>query len=354
MRLNIESWKYFKINNLFDVFTGGDLILGDIEQGNIPIASNSSENNNIVAYTAEIPNRKLFNHKISISISDRGKFWAFIQPKDFYIGTRAKTLVSKNKNITLNQLAFITTIINRESFKFCYGRNCCDNLTDILIKLPVKTDDNGTNHIDAKKEFSKEGYVPDWQFMENYINSLHYKRISSKNLKNKVTTINPHYWKEFKIGAYFNVYTGGDMWLEDEQTGNIPVICLGGENNGVCGYISKNPEHPLYPANSISVAGWAGGLFAFYQSKEFYVKGRLKILVPKNNFKNNKYISLFLCTLLNQEEYRYTYGRKASGDHVSETILKLPAILNSQSNKYEPDWEYMENYIKSLPYGDRI
>lgn len=84
MKLNINLWKYFKISNLFDDFTGKDLIIGEIEQGNIPIASNSVDNNNIAAYTKEIPNRKLFDHKISISIADRGKFWAFIQPRDFY------------------------------------------------------------------------------------------------------------------------------------------------------------------------------------------------------------------------------------------------------------------------------
>ena len=89
------------------------MLIGEVETGGIPIASNSSENNNIAGYTSFIPNRKLFDHKISISIADRGKFWEFIQPKDFYIGTRVKALVCKYDKITINQLAFITTIINQ-------------------------------------------------------------------------------------------------------------------------------------------------------------------------------------------------------------------------------------------------
>ena len=35
-------------------------------------------------------------------------------------------------------------------------------------------------------------------------------------------------------------------------------------------------------------------------------------------------------------------------DLIKSTIVNLPTKNN------EPDWEYMENYIKSLPYGDRI
>src|SRR5574344_1101774 len=152
MNLDIKDWRYYKISDLFDTYTGGDLIIGDIEEGNIPVASNSSENNNIATYTSVIDGRKLFNHNISISIADRGKFWAFIQPRDFYIGTRAKALVSKKTDLTINQLAFVTTIINQESFKFSYGRNCCHHLPELQIKLP-----------------SVDNQTPDWEFMENFI-----------------------------------------------------------------------------------------------------------------------------------------------------------------------------------------
>lgn len=150
--------------------------------------------------------------------------------------------------------------------------------------------------------------------------------------------INTSDWKEFRVGDYFDVFTGGDMWLDEEQEGSIPVICLGAENNGVCGFISQNPEHVLYPRNSISVAGWAGGLFAFFQPEDFYVKGRVKILVPK--FENNARIGMFICTVLNQEAYRYSYGRKASADKVPDTIVKLPVTPSG-----EPDWQYMEDFM---------
>ena len=46
MNLNVDEWKPFRIDRIFDIYTGGDLIMGEIEDGDIPIASNSAENNN--------------------------------------------------------------------------------------------------------------------------------------------------------------------------------------------------------------------------------------------------------------------------------------------------------------------
>ena len=120
-----NEWQSYKIEDLFDISTGGDLIISETEDGEYPVASNSSENNNIGFYSCYLPNRKLFDHNISISIADRGVFKAFAQPRDFYIGTRVKALVSKYKDINIHQLLFIVTIINQETYRFNYGYNCC-------------------------------------------------------------------------------------------------------------------------------------------------------------------------------------------------------------------------------------
>ncbi len=44
---------------------------------------------------------------------------------------------------------------------------------DFTIKLPVKQDENGFI-VDIMKRFSKDGYLPDWNFMEDYIRRLLY------------------------------------------------------------------------------------------------------------------------------------------------------------------------------------
>jgi hypothetical protein len=46
---------------------------------------------------------------------------------------------------------------------------------------------------------------------------------------------------------------------------------------------------------------------------------------------------------------KYNYGRGATKDRLSQLRIKLP---NKGYNK--PDWEFMENYIKSLPYSSTM
>lgn len=49
------------------------------------------------------------------------------------------------------------------------------------------------------------------------------------------------------------------------------------------------------------------------------------------------------------EKFKFSYGRKWNLDQMKNSFLKLPLDENG-----EPNWEFMESYIKSLPFGDRI
>jgi len=66
--------------------------------------------------------------------------------------------------------------------------------------------------------------------------------------------------------------------------------------------------------------------------------------VPK--FEMNSYTALFLQTIINLEQFRYSYGRKFNQTRIKSTKIKLP--VNAQN---QPDWQFMEDYIKSLPYS---
>ena len=244
MSLNAKDWQEYKISDIFDIYTGGDLIMSNIESGNIPVASNSVENNNIACYSSIIEGRKLFDCTRSISIADRGCFRAFIQPKDFYIATRVKALVCKEcLNLSINQLGFIVSVINLESFKFSYGRNCCAHLPDVIIKLPTKMDGNSFV-IDENRTFSDQGFIPDWDYMEEYMKTLKYKPLTTK-IKEKTISLEEKKWKEFKLGQLFKIKRG-DRIVKDEDYYEfkkddyvIPVITATTFNNGVDGYYNE-------------------------------------------------------------------------------------------------------------------
>ena len=56
---------------------------------------------------------------------------------------------------------------------------------------------------------------------------------------------------------------------------------------------------------------------------------------------------MFLITILNEIDYKYSYGRARTKQRIENEEILLP-----QNKKGNVDWEYMENYIKSLPYAE--
>ena len=66
-------------------------------------------------------------------------------------------------------------------------------------------------------------------------------------------------------------------------------------------------------------------------------------------FPMNQYIALFLTTVLNLEHYRYSYGRKANQKRLRHSHVRLPATEAGR-----PDWQLMENFMKSIPYSSNL
>ena len=102
--------------------------------------------------------------------------------------------------------------------------------------------------------------------------------------------------------------------------------------------------------------------FANYMDVDFI--GTTDIVAGYNE-NLNPYVGLFLATVYSQERPKYSFGRKWK-THLRDTEIKLPVrrysdgtIYHDDSHKwsdagYVPDWQFMENYIKALPYGDRL
>jgi hypothetical protein len=73
----------------------------------------------------------------------------------------------------------------------------------------------------------------------------------------------------------------------------------------------------------------------------------VNVLYPK--CKLNPFIAMFLCTLIQMEKYRYNFGLKWDKASMKQSKIKLPVTLEKL-----PDWQLIENYIKSLNYSKSI
>ncbi|GAA7971257.1 restriction endonuclease subunit S [Helicobacter pylori] len=150
------TWQHFKLGDLFEIYTGRDIIIGQTQQGDIPLVSHQHENNGITKTIKEIHNRTIFNYKQTIALADRGVFLATTQNKDFHIGTRVKALVFKNGEQDKKTRLFFTTCINKNQIMFLdYSSNATNKLPNLTISLPT-TQDGGI----------------DFNFMHTLINAL--------------------------------------------------------------------------------------------------------------------------------------------------------------------------------------
>lgn len=152
-------------------------------------------------------------------------------------------------------------------------------------------------------------------------------------------------WKEFRIGDILNCKTTKP--LIETNPGTIPYVTRSAINNGVNDFIEQQ-DYKLNNGNCITIG--AEGTIAFYQPDDFISGVKIYSLTHKNI---NQYNAIFLCTILNKSAYKYSYRRARILDKIKEEIIKLPATTDENGN-IVPDWNFMENYIKSLPYADLI
>ena len=100
----------------------------------------------------------------------------FGQKEPYYTAQNVAVLTEKEP-LTIQTKIFISTLVRNEcKYKYiAFGRELNTHYkTDFSIKLPVKTDEKGQPIIDETHTYSEKGYIPDWQFMNDYINSLPY------------------------------------------------------------------------------------------------------------------------------------------------------------------------------------
>ena len=246
---------------------------------------------------------------------------SFVQQEDFYTGQNVKVLVPL-KEMSLSEKLFYCQCIEANRFRFStFGREA--NYTFDSLLVPSRDE------------------VPPKIKKANTDLSFNSKSLSETKIK-----LNTSNWKWFRYDEIFEIKKGKRLTKADMQDGNIPYIGAIDSNNGISAYIS-NDEH-LHQGNTITVSYNGSIAEAFYQTTKFWATDDVNVLYPK--FTLNRYIAMFLITLIHREKYRFNYGRKWDKELMEASLIKLPAVKIAPS-EYEPDWQFMEDYIKSLPYS---
>ncbi|SNV00480.1 Restriction enzyme BgcI subunit beta [Megamonas hypermegale] len=373
MNLEFKKWHQYQINDLFDVVYGVNLELNACiettkkDPDSVNFVSRSKDNNGVTAYVKLIEGLKPQDAGI-ITVASGGSsvLSTFVQNEPFYSGRDLYLLIPKSKykkNMSMEVKLYICTIIMKNKYRYSFGRQANKTLPYIELKLPTK------NH------------EPDWNFMENYIKSLHHKPLTTKNHNYDVLPLIYDDWKEFILNDIFEL-RGGFYNKKPEHSieGKIPFLASTESNNGVTEFYSLEDikswdkignedntlEKKLYQGNCIAVTVNGSVCNAFYQKEQFTCSHDITAFYIKQ-YEMSPSLAIFLCTIIMKDKYRWSYGRKPHDiKKFGKSIIKLPIKHNldgtpfidntyTYSKKgYVPNWKFMEDYIKSLPYGDRI
>jgi hypothetical protein len=340
MKLDVEHWKEFRLDEIFRIEPTKGVDSTELIEGNDVTYIGAKHDDNGYMMRCQ---RDGFEEWIS-----KGNCIVFIQlgagsvgyanyiPEDF-IGMSGKTSCGYIDGIMNAEIGlFLATILCQERPKYSFGRSWTgERLKGTLIKLPVTED--GT---------------PDWQFMEDYIKSLNHKPITTKNARKYSSyELDTDKWKTFQVKDLFDVEYGINMELNtcvlaDDEEDAINFVARTEENNGVSAKVKRVEGKVPQEAGIITCAGGGSVLSTFLQEAPFYSGRDLYLLKEKEPI--SRLAKLFFITVLKANKYRYSYGRQANKT-LPYIEVKLPATSTGS-----PDWAFMEDYMKALPYGDKI
>ena len=306
-----------RLDEIFNVWYGVNLevVNSEVVEEGVPFVSRQSVNNGVVCHIKRIQEVSP-NPANTLSIAASGSVLStFYHDYEYYSG-RDVYVAKPKMELSKAEMLYYCYVIEQNKYRYNYGRGANKTFREILVPSYDEIPKNIKNIKNVQSNFISKPLL---------INQLQLKTSD---------------WNWFKTGEIFNCSTTKHAIQQDLSEGDTPFVTRSAENNGVSAYIDAT-NCVINDPNCITIG--AEGVFAFYQPKAF-VTG-VKVYTLRHE-KLNKYNALFISTLLNKENYRYNYGNARILDKIKKERIKLPVDANGN-----PDWQFMEDYIKSLPYS---
>ena len=380
MNLDMSQWKEFKVSSIFTIHNGKGITKEEIEdnEGDFTVVQSGEQNNGVLG-KINLDYCKAMKYTLSekpcLTVARSGSAgYVSFQLNGCVVGDSAKILLLDEDIASVELYTFLQTLLSANRFKYAYGRKVTENkyMNDI-VKLPIKINEDGTPIVDVSQKYSKDGYVPDWQWMESYIKSLYHKPLTTKNTHKLSPNLNTDSWQYFLLKDICSISMGNKMDYS-AMSMDDPIVNFVGrsaDNNGVAGkvdFVTDDNGNIVKPYKSGCITVALGGSLgsAYLQAEDFYTSQNVSVLEFEEELSNSAKLFITTC-IMNESKYKYfPFGRELNTHIRTDFGFALPIQQNAtgepiidDTHKYSPhgyvpDWKWMENYIKALPYGDRM
>lgn len=383
----------FIISNLFTSQSGDvDIQKKDLNETGHMVVSAGLSNCGVIGKTNKKAKIMPAN---SITVDMFGN--AFYRDEEYKITTHARVFALLPKFTMTKEIGlYISACMKYFQKKFSYSNMCSwKKICDLTLILPVHVNEAGKPIIDSNKQFDSNGYFPDWNYMQNYIEKLEQEHISELEMELdaylKATGLNDYelteedkhildsklknedgkepakeseplpeggWWKEgreFIFSDLFTSQTGDtDIQKKDINGNGCYVVSAGLSNHGIIGKTDRKAK--VIKKNTITVDMFGN---AFYRDTEYKMVTHARVFALSPKFEMTEGSGLYVASCMSYLTKKFAYSNMCSWNKIQDLSLCLP-IQTDDSGKpvidagktYSPkgyilDWEYMEKYIKA-------
>lgn len=339
--LKNKEWNEFVFEELFDIqstSSGIDRNKLINKKGIIPYLTRSEKNNGYDSFVCEQSDnyKKDDSNVITIGLDTQTVFY---QPIEFYTGQNIQVLKCKELNKEIAQ--FLIPLIKRQMEKFNWGGNGATLTRLRRSKLLVPINENSEPDFEFMEAFMVQKEQEKFEEYNNYI-SQRMKVLKDFKI---VEPLEEKRIAEFEIGKIFTLSQGKSKGLNHLTKTKRGVNYLGATNlnNGVLCQV-ENVEKMLHKGNGIAfIRNGEGSMgYSIYKSEDFIATSDISVGYNQNL---NKHNGLFITTVADTVRGKYNFGYKRSAKRLMKEKLLLPV-----NNQNEPDYDYMENFMKQLEY----
>ena len=331
-----REWKEFRIGELFKINRGNSKNLTELNQnGKIAVISASDKNNGCLKFSETLDWENVFSK--SITVNNNGSIGFTYYHFYNFIASSDVSVLSCKKALSEYLARFFCTQIKGQGYKYHYGYKMSNNrLKNQVILLPV----------------TSAGKI-DYGFMESFVKKIESKKIhayreyAEKRLAEtelpagtKIEKLEDKGWREFKLTEIFEIKAGKRLTKANMKNGKRPFIGASDSNNGITNFVSN--DNVSKDKNVLGVNYNGSVVENFYHPYECIFSDDVKRFHLKNCI-DNKFNLLFMKTNILQQKSKFLYAYKFNEDRMKAQNIMLPT--DSSGN---PDYVYMELYIKSL------
>lgn len=294
----------------------------------LPYISARKKNNGLKEFVPYQKDKIQKNTLTWNKIGDGGAGLAYYHPYDYLVDSINVVVLYPKLKINPYIGLFLSTLLSMYEDVFNHGHTLSKSrFNSVKIKVPVTSQQS-----------------LDLNYMEQYIVNI-MKTIAVpklESIKSSDIELDTKSWSLFPISKIFeSIRRGKRLTKADQQQGNIPYISSTALNNGVDSFISIPSKRYRSFTNFIGVNNSGSVGRAFYHEYTTIVSDHVTALSHK---KLNKYNASFLIACLEKSlRGNFSFNREISDTRFSRQKILVPVTAGGRI-----DWEFMENYIKSI------